>query len=201
MAKYKIGNTDETWTFLEAYHDASNGDTLEFDIDFWLELNEEESFTIQKHLTFEGTTIENSDDTLTFTNGICGHFIIDDAEVTFHNFWFRPARKGNVIVVKNNGNLTLNNVVFDNVLDDNTYPIVYTFDNVYVHMNNVEVKERENTDFQFELGSEIMLTNSPWFNGNLYLNNAKLTIDNSVITRHTEGNVLNLDNDSELCLV
>lgn len=199
MAKYLVGNDD--WLFYEAYNAASDGDIIEFDEGFYLNLEKGESFTISKNLTFIGHVITRENGGKTFTNNLYGKLVIDNgATATFKNFWVDPLDNRSAFYVTNKSTLILDTIVFENSYRENTCVVVYSQKQSTVQMSQVETKAADSNNlpskFKFCDNSNVTITDSRYLNNSIIVeSHSKLLVSNSNITYY-HGNVINSKNST-----
>ncbi len=199
MAKYLVGNDD--WLFYEAYNAASDGDIIEFDEGFYLNLEKGESFTISKNLTFIGHVITRENGGKTFTNNLYGKLVIDNgATATFKNFWVDPLDDRAAFYVTNQSTLILDTIVFENSYRENTCVVVYSQKQSTVQMSQVETKAADSKNlsskFKFCDNSNVTITDSRYLNNSIIVeSHSKLLVSNSNITYY-HGNVINSKNST-----
>ncbi|MDU5585063.1 MAG: hypothetical protein E6046_32205, partial [Pseudomonas aeruginosa] len=169
MARYLIGNSNDTWNFYQAYEACSPGDTLELKENFHLIL-EDGFFKIDKDLTLEGhVNFENN--TNYYTNKIVGKLNIKNkANVNINNLWLESNNKfDNILNIEDSSTVSLNKVIINRTdlikIDSNQdkYPEVYISDNSSVKFENVSSFDKE--DFFSKLFAK---------NSNIEINNSNL---------------------------
>ena len=138
MARYLIGNSNDTWNFYQAYYACSPGDILELKENFHLIL-EDGFFEIDKDLTLEGH-VNFEDNTNYYTNKIVGRLNIKNkANVNINSLWLESNNKfDNILNIKDSSTAFLNKVIIDRTdlikLDSSQekYPEVYVDDKNYL---------------------------------------------------------------------
>lgn len=193
MAKYLVGHDD--WLFYEAYNAASDGDIIEFDEGFHLNLAKGESFTISKNLTFIGHVITRENGGRTFNNILYGQFVIDNGvTATFKNFWVDPLDNRSAFYVTNKSTLILDTIVFENSYRENKKSIIYSEKQSKIQMSQVETKvansKNLSSDFIFCDNSNVTITNSKSLNNTItLLDNSDLSLNNCRVS-YPSGNVI-----------
>lgn len=171
MARYLIGDSNDTWNFYQAYEACSPGDTLELKENFHLIL-EYGFFKIDKDLTLEGhVNFENN--TNYYTNKIVGRlYITNKANVNINNLWLESNNKfDNILNIDESSTVSLNKVIINRddliKLDSNQekYPEVYISENSSLNFENVTTFDKG--DFYSKLYAK---------NSNIEINNSDLCL-------------------------
>ena len=171
MARYLIGNSNDTWNFYQAYYACSPGDILELKENFHLIL-EDGFFEIDKDLTLEGH-VNFEDNTNYYTNKIVGGLNIKNkANVNINSLWLESNNKfDNILNIKDSSTVFLNKVIIDRTdlikLDSNQekYPEVYVSENSSLNFENVTTFDKG--DFYSKLYAK---------NSNIEINNSDLCL-------------------------
>ncbi|MFK8242961.1 MULTISPECIES: AAA family ATPase [unclassified Facklamia] len=201
MARYKIGSSDETWDFNEAYLAANDGDILEFDNGYSYTITEENTFIIDKSLTFVGEYTTNENGGRTFTNTLRGHFVIKNgANVTFQNMWFYPSGDREIFKVYEESVLNLCTVVIQNDRKDYSKFVIFYSEKSTLNLNDFEVKYSERGEVINVVNESVLnVSDSRNLWCAIFIEHSKAEIDNCNISTH-KNNVINVENNSEIAI-
>lgn len=199
MARYKVGVGSDAWNFDAAYQAAQNGDTLEFEQDYWYVLQEGQEFQVCKNLNFVGQCVPKEQGGFIFSTGIKGKFVIQQgATVSFQQLWFTPLSTGAAIYVKDKSTVNLSTVVLDNSHPDNKHFVIFAEQESTVNAIDLEIKD---TDKKNQEGikcvgkSTLSIKDSLNLNGKIIMDQSTLKLDNCCVTVN-RSNALNIQNDS-----
>lgn len=190
MARYLIGNSNDTWDFYQAYNSCNAGDTLELKDGFHLFL-ENGYFIIDKDINIEGH-VNVTDNTNYFSNKIIGRIIINNnARVKIEKIWMEINNiNQNVINVSENSELKLYFSIVKQLdmhkmeSEVSKYPEIYVSDNSKVIADNLMNFPSEDyfSEFHFK-NSYFELNNSKLFTG-ISAANSDMIINNSLIEKY-----------------
>ena len=198
MAKYLVGDTNDTWDFYEAYSACNPGDTIELKEDYYLYLDNE-YFSINKDITIEGH-IKTQDNTNYYSNKIIGRLdITNGSNVYINNLWLEINNKNsNIININQNSTLSLYTVVIDQTdnvkieSNDDKYPEVYVKQKSNLIMNHVYTFDKKDMYSEIYVTDSILEINNSKLHAKLSLDSSKSKITNSGIVKYYV-NTLNIE--------
>lgn len=122
MSIYKVGFSDDTWNFQQAYEAMNDGDTIEFEEGMVFPLDE--SFVIKKSITLLGHCTKNEDGTRNFSNTLDGCIVIENCQVTIVDLWFEPSKNTSAIWARKKAVVTIKNCHFNFVFESDKYGVL-----------------------------------------------------------------------------
>lgn len=179
MTIFKVGSTPDSWNMADAYNLAQDGDAIEFEQDYWYVLPENETFSIQKSLTFIGKVTHLENGTTTYHNGMCGKFVIDGgAVVTLKQLWLSPSGNNPIIAVKNESTINLLTIMLENTVPNYDVCLIVSFNQSTLNFEDIGVKNLEDIDAIKVMKNSKLNIKMSYLPCRLIANHSEITLEN-----------------------
>ena len=180
MARYLVGRYNNTWDFMTAYEKAQDGDTIEFEDDYYFEWPTDKEILINKSLNFVGHVIPKPNGNgMLYRNTIKASIkIISGVKVTFENLWFTINGDYTAIQVLDGAEVNCKQVYFEIAIEQNNKYFIFVNSHSKMVMENVGMTTPENCNAMIKiLSSKLSITNSTILAGVRVVDGSKISFD------------------------
>ncbi|WP_230083445.1 AAA family ATPase [Aerococcus tenax] len=187
MSFYKVGISDDAWDLVDAYEAASDGDTIEFEPNYYIDQAYIAGLNIKKSLNFVGNVLPKSEGGQLFTSAIKVPIAVTDgAKVTFTDLWFdRTYSDFSAIGVESNSSAIFSNCIVNDSDTDQNNVLIYCAEKSNLTMTDCATYP-QNSDLKKGINlidSQGTFCNSTFYSGSFF-QGSEINISNCTIINY-----------------